>query len=106
MSSGITPLSPAQETQQKLQASKEGYGTRVLIGFDQFVNVVCNGHPDETVSSRAARAATEGKLWGKGMSKFLDLFQSNHGAKAEAGDVVRAVTVEGLEDSAGDLPCK
>lgn len=101
--SGITPLTPAQVATQEAQAAKEGYGKRVLIGLDMFANTLTNGHPDETISSRSARAATEGKLWGKGMSKFLDLFQRDHGAKAEAGDVSRALIVEHLEESSGTL---
>lgn len=103
MSSPITPLSPAQVAVQESQAAREGYVKRVLIGLDMFVNVIFNGHPDETISSRASRAATEGKLWGKIMSSFLNLFESDHGAKAEAGDVQRASTVTYLEDQSGTL---
>lgn len=103
-STGITPLTPSQLVTNEQQAKQEGYVKRVLIGFDQFANVVLNGHPDETISSRSARAATQGKLWGKTMSKFLDLFQKDHGATAEAGDLERAETVEYLEDSSGTLP--
>jgi hypothetical protein len=37
------------------------------------------------------------------MSKFLDLFQKDHGAKAQAGDVVRAEDVITTEEQSGDL---
>lgn len=100
----ITPLTTEQTTIAEAQAAKEGYVMRVLIGFDMFVNVIFNGHPDETISSRSARAATEGKLWGKIMSKFLNLFQKDHGALAEAGDVQRSEIVEYLEGKSGILP--
>ncbi len=45
-----------------------------------FINVLTDGDPDETISSRAARAAQQGKGWGIEMSKFLDLFQKDHAA--------------------------
>jgi hypothetical protein len=32
------------------------------------------------------------------MSRFLDLFQKDHGAKAQAGDIERAKAVEALEE--------
>lgn len=99
----ITPLNPQQTALQEAQAGKEGYFKRVLIGFDQFVNTLLGGHPDETISARAGRAATEGKLWGKIMAGFLNLFQTNHSAKAVAGDDERAKIVEGLESESGDI---
>lgn len=103
MSDGITPLTPAQEAQSEQQASQEGYLKRVLVAFDIFVNVLFNGREDETISSRSSRAATEGKLWGIVLSKFLDLFEKDHGAKAEAGDVERAESVIKAEDQSGNL---
>jgi len=99
----ITPLTPAQETTDEKQVVAEGYFKKVLITFDQFVNVIFKGNPDETISSRSARAATEGKLWGIWMSWFLDLFQKDHGAQAEAGDVQRAKEVESLEEKSGNI---
>ena len=105
MDSGITPLTPQQVVTQEQQAGRENYIVRSLVAFDQLCNVVLfNGDPDETISSHSARAATEGKLWGKIMSHFLDWFQVDHGAKAEAGDVERADVVSALEENAGDLP--
>jgi hypothetical protein len=96
-------LSPSETAEQEREAASEGYIHRALVGFDQFVNVLTGGYPDETISSRSARAAESGQLWGIAMSWFLDLFQSNHGAKAQAGDVERAREVENLEESSGAL---
>lgn len=31
------------------------YIKRVLIGVDQLINSICNGNPDETISSRLGR---------------------------------------------------
>jgi hypothetical protein len=68
-----------------------------------FMNVLTDGAPDETISSRSARAAQQGKPWGKDMSRFLDLFQKDHGAKAQAGDAVRAEDVIVTEVKSGDI---
>jgi hypothetical protein len=103
MSDPITPLTPEQVAKQEAQASKEGYLHKDLVGLDQFANVLSGGNPDETISSRSARAAEQGKTWGVVMSKFLNLFQRDHGPKAQAGDVERAEAVEKIEDSSGGL---
>src|SRR5581483_5034117 len=103
MSDPVTPLTQAQTAQQEAQVSKEGYIHRDLVALDQFVNVVADGKPDETISSRAARADESGKKWGKAMSWFLDLFQKDHGPKAQAGDVARAVAVENIEEDSGGI---
>jgi len=50
----------------------------VLIGIDQTVNAAMAGDPDETISSRAGKAAREGKRWGCVLCRFLDLFEKNH----------------------------
>jgi hypothetical protein len=101
MSDGITPLTPDQVAEQEAQAAKEAYLKRALIGLDMFINVLTDGDPDETISSRSARAAEKGKPWGILMSKFLDVFQHDHGAKAQAGDVARAQAVITAEDTSG-----
>ena len=97
MSDPITPLTPEQVATQKAHAAAESYLHRDLVAFDQMVNVIADGHPDETISSRAARADLKGHWWGRAMSRFLDLFQKDHGAKAMIGDAERAETVEKLE---------
>ncbi|MGH9684794.1 MAG: hypothetical protein ACRD4S_14425 [Candidatus Acidiferrales bacterium] len=97
MADGITPLTPEQIAEQEAKAGREKYLHRALVGFDQFVNVLTDGDPDETISSRAARAAEAGKLWGVELSKLLDVFQADHGVKAQAGDIERAEKVEAEE---------
>jgi hypothetical protein len=104
MSDGIIPLTPAQTATQEARAEQEEYLKRALIGLDMFVNVLTDGDPDETISSRSARAAERGRRWGIVMSKFLDIFQHNHGAKAQAGDVARAQYVIAVEDASGGIP--
>lgn len=83
---------------QEAQAAKEGYVHRVLVGFDQFVNVILRGRPDETISARSYRAALEGKLWGRILNACLNVIQSDHGAKAAAGDLERAKAILATED--------
>lgn len=101
--SPITPLTSTQLVQDEAHAGKEAYPVRILVAFDILVNVIFMGNPDETISSRAARAATQGKTWGKLLSRFLNLFQKDHGARAEASDVERAQAVVFLEDKSGNL---
>jgi hypothetical protein len=97
----LTPLSPGQTAQAEQQASREGYLHRLLVGLDQFLNVVCDGRPDETISARAARAAEQGKPWGVELSRALNLFETNHGVKAQAGDLERAMAVMSAELNTG-----
>jgi hypothetical protein len=87
-------------------ASQDGYVHRVLVAFDVFVNVLFRGRMDETISARSYRAALQGKLWGKVMNAFLNLFQANHGALAAAGDLERADSVAGTEQKTLDTPSK
>lgn len=51
---------------------------RLAVSFDQLANVAFGGHEDETISSRAGKAARQGKRWGCVLCKFLDLFERNH----------------------------
>ncbi|HXN98587.1 MAG TPA: hypothetical protein VN881_05900 [Candidatus Acidoferrales bacterium] len=101
MHSPITPLAPSAVQQQEQQAEHEKYLHRMLVGLDQFLNVVTDGDPDETISARSARAAEKGRPWGLAMCKFLNVFQKNHGPKAQAGDVARADAVLAAEDGSG-----
>jgi hypothetical protein len=103
MSDPVTPLTSEQVAHEEAQTSKEGYAHRSLVGLDILVNVLAGGKADETISSRASRAATQGKKWGIVMSKFLNLFQKNHGPKAQAGDVERAQAVLTTEQQSGNL---
>ena len=98
MGDGIAPLTQAQFDAQKAKVAKENYIERDLVAVDQAANVATGGLPDETISSRLARAATAGKWWGKLGSKILDKFQPDHGAKAMAGDTERGEAVVAEEE--------
>lgn len=104
MTDPITPLTPEQVAAQEAKTAKEGYFKKDLIGLDQFVNVETGGNPDETISSRMARWDTESTgarhEIGKIISEGLDLFQADHGAKAEAGDLERSEAVRSIENKA------
>lgn len=103
MTNPISPLTPSQTATQEASTAKEGYLHRVAVSVDQTANVVTGGKPDETISSRAAIADEQGKWWGRAMSRFLDLFQSDHGAKAQAGDTERAQAEVSREQDSGGI---
>lgn len=103
MSDGIVPLTPEQLAAQELTAQHEGYLHRVIEQVDVTANVATGGLQDETISSRSARAAERGSKFGIVMSKFLDLFQKDHGAKAQAADLERAKIVESTEENSPGL---
>ena len=90
-------LTPEQIAIAEQRAAHEGYLHRVAVGFDQFVNTMAAGNPDETISSRAQRLSDGGNEFAKLLTHGLDLLQKSHGRKAEAGDLVRAENVEGIE---------
>ena len=54
------------------------YFWNLLISLDQLANTVLAGSPDETISSRAAKAARKGQRWGCILCKFLHWFDKNH----------------------------
>lgn len=105
MSTGITPLDPAQTKAEEAGVAKEGYIRRELIGLDIFADETLDGQPDMTISSRLARWAYNYKgvrgFIGRLGSKVLDLFQHDHGAAATAGDVARAKQLIQTEDQTG-----
>lgn len=51
---------------------------RILVAIDQLVNAILNGYPDETISSRAAKAARRGSKWGCILCKVLDWIDKDH----------------------------
>jgi hypothetical protein len=64
----------------------------VLISIDQFANTVAGGDPDETISSRAAKAQAEGKRWGCMLCMLLNQVQRDHCQRAlEPDEGARAV---------------
>ena len=60
----------------------KNYLFNLLISADQFFNTVLGGNPDETISSRAAKAKPSGKKWGCVLCKLLDKFDKNHCEKS------------------------
>ena len=90
MAAPITPLTVAQTATQEAQAGNEGYILRVLIAADMAANVALGGHEDETISTDTALMARKHEFLGVVVSRMLDLFQPDHGAKAAAGDLERA----------------
>jgi len=54
----------------------------ILIALDQFFNALCNGWPDETLSSRAWRWEQNGKLcWPRKAIDGLFFFDPDHSRK-------------------------
>lgn len=57
------------------------YFLRLALAIDQLLNVlICNGEPDETMSSVAWRMERDGRLWGfmRPVIDTLFWFQPNH----------------------------
>lgn len=50
----------------------------ILISIDQLLNTIAKGHPDETISSRAAKARIRGHRWGCILCAILDFLDENH----------------------------
>lgn len=85
------PAQPWTVDSAMAKAGKEGWPHRAICAFDIFVNVVLlRGQQDETISTHSWRAAQMGRLWGKAMCWWLNLFQKDHGPQAAAGDLERA----------------
>lgn len=53
-------------------------GHRLAVSFDQLANTAFGGDEDETISSRAGKAAREGKWWACRLCRLLDRFDPNH----------------------------
>jgi hypothetical protein len=109
MSDPITPLTPAQEQASEQSAAHEKYPIRVLIEIDKLGNVLfLNGSSDETISAHLSRMAVADSGFKRDVGVFgssvLDIFQKDHGAKAQAGDLERAKEAIDLEKSDGILP--
>lgn len=69
------------------------YILRVLIAIDQLINVViCNGEPDETMSSAVYRMERDGYFWGF-MRPVIDWFaypfQREHCKKAYESELLK-----------------
>lgn len=88
-------------------ALKEPYWHRVLVAFDQFMNVVWFGDPDETISSRSGRWALLKQhkffLWrwiAEFMTAWLDCIEVDHVERAMAADAARAEHTAEIDENA------
>jgi 1-acyl-sn-glycerol-3-phosphate acyltransferase len=68
------------------------YFLRILIAIDQLFNVlICNGEPDETMSSAAYRMHAGGRFWGFLMHVINAIFfDKNHCSDAYLAERQRA----------------
>lgn len=55
---------------------------RVMLAHDQAANAAFGGSEDETISSRAGRAARRGDRWGCVLCKLLDKVDPDHCKKS------------------------
>ncbi len=109
MNNPIQPLTPQQEATAQKNVEREGYLKRDLVALDQDVATDLGDKvPDETISAWTARLSLHARglpgFLGRTVSRVLDWFQKNHGAKAIAGDDERGKEVQAAEQAAGVLP--
>jgi len=57
------------------------YLLNILVAIDQLLNTLMGGDPDETISSRAAKAALAGQRWGCVLCRWLDRLDAGHCAR-------------------------
>lgn len=50
----------------------------LAVAYDQLANAAFGGNEDETISSRAGKAARAGERWGCVLCKWLDRLQPGH----------------------------
>lgn len=58
----------------------------LAVAHDQLANVAFGGHEDETLSSRAGKAARDGKPWACVLCRLLDRLDPNHCEKSIESD--------------------
>lgn len=89
MNDAVTPLTAEQVAAQEARAAHEPYPERVAVALDKTVAAIADAPPDVTISEVAGADAYTAKgirgFYGRWMCRFLNLFQSDHGAKATAG---------------------
>lgn len=104
MSNPVQPLTPEQTAQQDAKTDSNSYVHRSFVALDDLANVLADGSPDETISSRMARWAVEDHALkhdiGVAACKALNLIQQNHGALAMEADAERGRDVTKIEDEA------
>lgn len=59
-------------------AGLKSYLWNLLVSLDQTLNTALGGHPDETISSRAAKSRKRGKRWACILCGLLDKLDPNH----------------------------
>lgn len=67
------------------------WARRLAVSFDQLANTVFGGSEDETISSRAAKAARARRWWGCVLCRLLHVFDRDHcerSIEADEGDPV------------------
>ena len=75
---------------------------RVALAVDDLGNVAGNGHLGQSISSRAAYAAQDGKRWGKIVCGGLNALDPGHCARAlTAPDQNLTAHVPAIKQSAG-----
>lgn len=98
-------LTSAQIRHAEKNAAAEGFLHRVAVAADQDLNVDSGGLPDETISSRVRRISNAHPRWSwnpgvwlaKSINAGLNLLQSDHGQRAQSGDLERALKVASTE---------
>lgn len=68
------------------------YFLRLALAIDQLLNVlICNGEPDETMSSAAYRMERDGRFWGfmRPLIDCLFWFQPQHCQRAYESEILR-----------------
>lgn len=107
MSNPIKPLTLDQVAAQEAKAAKEPYPERVAVALDKAIATIADAPPDVTISEVAGVDAVDAKgirgFYGRWMSRFLDIFQSDHGAKATAGGNAEAEEAIEYGDQSGLL---
>jgi hypothetical protein len=59
-------------------ASAPGKAKDIAVALDRAGNAAINGNNQETISSRANRARSEGRRWGCILCRLLDALSPNH----------------------------
>ena len=78
----------------------------LLIATDQWFNAFFHGDPDETISSRAAKAQIKGRRWGCLLCRFLDIFEKDHCIKSieyDEGERIDPLPSEETEVKSNEL---
>lgn len=89
MSNPVHPLTAQQTKAVEAKAKAEAYPERVAVALDKAIAAIGDAPPDVTISEAAGVAAYKDRgfkgFYGRWMSRFLNLFQADHGANATAG---------------------